>query len=461
MTEPKLLIISTYFSPAARIGARRAEKFAEAFLKQGWQVDVLSLDPEGNSPVDPTLKPPEGVGRFWAKPWFNPIRLAGFFNRVVWESVEDEKPLARMFFRSWMAKTLMRLACKAGVTSPFFPWEGPAMRALAGKRYDAVLASLPPSSAAVVGARYAEISGAVLYVDYRDPWHNLDFYDVKSSLAAHIRKVNADVEKTCLAAARRVVTVSPTLGRWAEEMTHTPVYVLPHGYIADPVMQPYPEALELPNLDAQDPSDDDPIVFYYVGALLYGRDLGPVFKLARDIEKQLGRRCRVLYSGIHGDRAREQAEKVGAADLLVTTGAIPHPQVNYLVRRVTVNVVVISPGYEYQYPGKLWDAVAAQRPILLLGTADCDSAQLVDGYGLGVVLSSSSTPDAKAVLTRLQQSEGAVAASVDIAAMTTEQLYGAFVDRVTSDIAGDVSSADISGAAVASADVVNADVVNG
>ncbi|HMB77934.1 MAG TPA: hypothetical protein VKN76_16175 [Kiloniellaceae bacterium] len=429
MTERKLLIVSTYFAPAARIGGRRAEKFAEAFLKQGWQVDVLSLDPVRNSPVDPTLKVPEGVGRFWAKPSFDPGRLAGLFKRVVWQSVEDKNPLARLLFRSWPLRALMRLAGGLGVISPFFPWEGPAMRALAGKRYDAVVATLPPSSAAVVGARHAAACGALLYVDYRDPWHDLNFYDAPSPLAAHFRQLNAKKEQACLEAARRVVAVSPTLGRWAEEKTDTPVYVLPHGYVAEPEMEPYPGRLELP-----DPADGAGlIVFYYVGALLYGRDLGPVFRLAKDIEDQQGRRCRVLYSGIHGDWARAQAERVGAADLLVDTGAIPHPQVNHLMRRVTANVVVISKGFEYQYPGKLWDAVAARRPILLMGDARSDSAQLVESHGLGVVLSSATNPAAD-VLARLQKSEGASAASDSIARMTTERLYAAFVEAVAEDV---------------------------
>jgi len=141
----------------------------------------------------------------------------------------------------------------------------------------------------------------------------------------------------------------------------------------------------------------------------------------------------VLYSGIHGDWARAQAERVGAADLLVDTGAIPHPQVNHLMRRVTANVVVISKGFEYQYPGKLWDAVAARRPILLMGDARSDSAQLVESHGLGVVLSSATNPAAD-VLARLQKSEGASAASDSIARMTTERLYAAFVEAVAEDV---------------------------
>ena len=432
MTRHKLLIISAYYAPAARIGARRAEKFAEAFLRQGWEVDVLSLDAANNSPVDESLKGPESVGRLAARPWVNPAKLSGLFNRTVWQTAAGRSRLARGLFRSAPAKLLMRLAASLGVTSPFFSWERPALRALDGRRYSAVLASVPPSSAALIAARQAQRSGALLYVDYRDPWFNLNFYEKRSKLARHFLELNADLERSCINAARRVVTVSPTLGRWAEEKTKTPVYVLPHGYVAAPPQEPYPGELDLPDLSGA----DDAIVFYYVGALLYDRDLGPLFALARAIERDTGRRCRVLYSGVHDELARRQAEKVGAADLLVSTGAIPHPQVNDLTRRVTANVVVISSGYEYQYPGKLWDAVSARRPIIVMGAEDCDSAQFVRDQGLGVVISPSSSLEAEAVLQRLQESAPRCASNRQIAAMTTDRLYRDFVETVTEDVTG-------------------------
>ena len=430
MTKHRLLIVSPYFAPAARIGGRRADKLAEAFLKQGWEVDVLTLDEANSGPADPGLKGPKGVGRLTAKPWTDPVRLAGLFSRTVWESVEVKGLVARLLFRGWPTKLLMRLAGALGLTSPYMPWEGPAARALGDRRYAVVLATVPPSSAAVIAARHSRRCGALLYIDYRDPWHNLNYYDMTAPLARYFRRLNAQEEKACIDAARRVVTVSPTLGRWAEQKTETPVYLLPHGYVADPDRAPYSEPLDLPDLQQEEAG----IVLYYVGALLYDRDLGPLYTLARDIERLSGRCCRVLYSGMHENLARDQAERVGAADLLISTGAISHPQVNDLMRRVTVNVVVISPGYEYQYPGKLWDAVAAKRPILLMGVENCDSAQLVESRGLGIVIPPGADIPVAEILDRLRHCESTCVENEGIADLTTDRLYAAFVETVTDDL---------------------------
>ena len=54
-----------------------------------------------------------------------------------------------------------------------------------------------------------------------------------------------------------------------------------------------------------------------------------------------------------------------------------------LARDATAIVVAVSEGYEYQYPGKIFDVVAAGRPVLLLAPAGAEAADLVLRHGLG------------------------------------------------------------------------------
>jgi hypothetical protein len=355
---------------------------------------------------------------------------AGLFSRVVWETVEIQNAMLRVLLKNKITQMLFRLAGRSGFIDPFCLWSGPAAKALKGRRYDVVIATIPPSSAATIAARHARLCGALSYVDYRDPWHNLNYYGRKTALAEYFLKINAAVEKRCIDGCAKVITVSPTLGRWAEEKTATPVHVLPHGFVPNPKTEVYDGDLGLPLQD----EDGSKIVFYYVGALLYDRDLSPVFELALGMRDQAGVDCRVLYSGNQGDLARRQAESVGAADCLVSTGQISHQQVNGLMAQVTANVVVISSGYEYQYPGKLWDAIAARRPVLLVGAADSDAAQLVKEHDLGIVMTPGAPLDTRQMLDRLRQSQSSSDRNLALSKLSTDRLYDDFVDDVTGDV---------------------------
>ena len=47
------------------------------------------------------------------------------------------------------------------------------------------------------------------------------------------------------------------------------------------------------------------------------------------------------------------------------------------------NIVIVSAGYEYSYPGKLFDLITAGRPIYVISSLESEAGKLVEKYGIG------------------------------------------------------------------------------
>ena len=156
------------------------------------------------------------------------------------------------------------------------------------------------------------------------------------------------------------------------------------------------------------------------------RRLVPLFKVAKAIAQAGRTSCHVIYSGTHEAIAREQAEAAGASDLLISTGLISLPEANYIMSKATANVVLISEDYEYMYPGKLWDSIAAGRPVIVIGKANGDSAQLVSRLGLGIVLPTHEDVDIATFLEELKAIDASDLSS-KAQSLEVETIYDPFV----------------------------------
>jgi hypothetical protein len=431
MNRRRLLLVSAFFAPSGKIAGRRAEKLARAFVKRGWEVDVLTLDPSFIPPIDTTLSIPDGVRVFQTRPTIHPQIVQSIMSRGVWQTIKIKNRVLRGLAFSPISRFLMKLSADIGINCPYRFWISSALKEVKGREYDLVIGTVPPVSAAILAMRIARATGARFVLEYRDPWTDIRLGTSSNDVAAHFIKRLEEAEQVCLTEASLVCAVSPTLGAWAEAKTKTPVWVLPHGY------EPSPPKTTPRNDQIVSMMNDGKagIFFYYAGVLLYKRSLVPLFKVAKAIAQAGGMSCHVIYSGTHEAIAREQAEAAGASDLLISTGLISLSEANYIMSKATANVVLISEDYEYMYPGKLWDSIAAGRPVIVIGKANGDSAQLVSRRGLGIVLPPHEDVDIATFLEELKALDASDLSS-KAQSLEVETIYDPFVREFGPEPAG-------------------------
>ena len=356
---PSLLIVTAAFAPCQWVGARRPERMARHLPARGWEVCVLTVLPQYTPPVDNAL---HYVGPAEV------LRTHAVLPRMALRSVRDRLHAGRKSAaapanpnqRPRPTSLIARAGRLAGRWLEFpdewIGWAPFALRAVRGRRFDAVLATVPVFSAGLIAQRLAKRCGAKLAIDYRDSWTEVVALD--QDAATTRRHQNA--EDMLLTQTQLVVAVTPTIGDRLHARCPVPVAVVPNAIDDTGPPAPWPTEARLA----------------YVGSLAYGRDLAPVLQAMGQLRQTQGIAVRLTYAGGDAPLALQQAEAHGVADLLDAHGPVSQARALQLVDAARAGIVISAPGYEYAYPGKIFEILGRQRPIVAIGPADSEVVRL-------------------------------------------------------------------------------------
>jgi predicted dinucleotide-binding enzyme len=374
---PSILIVTGWFSPSRQIGARRVERMAAQLLASGWQVTVLCPHPEYMAPIDGELAGPP-VERLGVHVLTLSAVAMARLGHLRGSPPPDAATAQRSRAKPGMDLQPIRAKAKKIASRTLrlgdFPdasigMMGPALAAVAGRRFDLVLGSLPWRSVGPVAAALARVTGAKLVLDYRDPW--TEGVGKEPGQDPHPKAWHRWLEDRCLAQASLVTGVSPTIVRWLADRARCPVELVTNGYLT--------AARRLP------PAPSPPIRLVYAGSLAYGRDLTPVLQAVAALG--LGPQQLVVdVAGPHGAGVLAQAAAMGLDPALVVDhGALSSSRALEMVQGGHVALVLGSPGFEYAYPGKIFEILSLDRPMWLLSPPGADAQTLIEDHQLGWV----------------------------------------------------------------------------
>lgn len=372
--HPSVLIVTAFFAPSRRVGARRPERMASQLVDRGWSVSVLTLETRYVEPLDPSMETQAKIEVIrtgmpspvdWLRRFRSSIRRSTRVHSV--ESREVLEDPERGPTRSGGFASRLRDALE--FPDPYAGWRWSAPWSVLGRSYDVVVATIPPYSSALVGRAIAKRCGAKYVLDYRDPWAESPGVVNAPSVPERLRRRHRDAEDACLADADLVFSVSRTLcERLARRSGHA-VQFLPNAVDATA-----PTAF----LEARDEGE-----FVYAGSLSYGRDLSALMRALAEVADAGPARPRLAYAGPHSDLVRAQAERVGATGRLNVLGNVSHADALAILRGARVGVVVVSDAYDYAIPGKIFDILGVRKPILILGPPHFEACRMVSRYHLG------------------------------------------------------------------------------
>ena len=402
MTAPRtLLLVAYYYPPLGGIGSLRALSFARHLPTHGFRPIIVTPE-RGAYGLDATLDPGAGSD-------VTVVRTGSLEPGVLLRRLRSGggPPAAagggdfvEATGRGGFSGLLRRLLHQA----VYFPdhangWIPAATRAAirAGRRHNVsvVLSTSPPVSGHLVALQAARALGVPAVLDFRDLWtaHRED------TASGGRFDVERRLERRLLRRAAAVTTVSEACRSWLLArhggVPKAPFVVLRNGYEESAFEEP--------------PPIREPGVFRIVHTgTVYGakQDLTSFFQaLARVREEgEFGAlRVELVFAGKVDAQARAAAEAAGCLELCRFVGFVPHPEAVSLLRTATLNLLLTwsVPGWVARgvCPGKMYEQIAAGRPVLALALPECEAGDVVRAAGGSLV---ADPHDAEGIATHLR-----------------------------------------------------------
>ena len=359
----KVLLVSFYFPPAGGGGVQRPLKLAQYLPALGVETHVLAPDDPHWIHRDEALRVP-------TQAWVHRARYLGPVGRKPAEELHGKEGLARL------ATQTRLLGRRALVPDENVSWNltaiPAAIRLVRRHEIDVVITTSPPNSVHLVGAAVKRATGARWVADLRD------------SVVAHAHRRS---ESRAVRAKEKVdVGVAKLVARSADAV------VCVSDFIADEVRTLEPRGRVLTIANGSDFDDFDGLVYTpgprmritHAGSFFGKRDPRPFLQALHDSELDIVAR----FLGDFRSSDREWADGLGLGDRLELIPYAPRATSLALQRDSDALLLLIPEAGgrgKGVLSGKVFEYLAAERPILAAVPPDGAAAELIRETGAGVV----------------------------------------------------------------------------
>ena len=375
----RVLVITYYWPPVGGSGVQRWVKFAKYLPSEGWQPVIYTPSNPDLGSVDESLlsdipAEAEVIKRRIFEPYGIYRKLTGSKGQIKVEANPGGggKGSSLKRLSMWVRGNLF-------MPDPRCLWIRPSVRFLTKylKEHpvDVIVSTGPPQSMHLIARNVSLATGIPWVADFRDPWTKI-FYFKHLMLGKRAERKHHELEQRVLDDATAVVAVSPLVQADFAAMTKTPVCLVTNGYDESD----YTEAI-VPEKG-----------FNVVHTGLLTAEGNPV-----ELWKVLGKKCRedadfassfrLTLAGKTDETVLESIRQAGLGDYLTDLGYIDHNKAVMQQRKASVLILPIreEPETKAILPGKLFEYLAARRPVLGVGTGEGAMAEVLKETGAGQI----------------------------------------------------------------------------
>jgi glycosyltransferase, family 1 len=389
----KVLIITYYWPPAGGPGVQRWVKFVKYLRDFG--IEPIIYTPE--NPTYPLLDPhiaadiPEDLTLLKTK-IFEPYALASLFSKEKTQKISagiipTKKP-------SLLDKLLLWIRGNLFIPDARVLWVRPSVKYLSEylteHPIDTIITTAPPHSLHLIGLRLKEKFPSLRWIaDFRDPWTTIGYHSQLRLTKRSVRKHLA-MERRVLQTADTLIVTSPSTQREFQAKTSRPIEVITNGYDDD--------------FPTQTPSLSPYFLLSHIGSLLSERNPEPLWQVLSEMTREqpdFRRDLRLCLAGKVSDEVLTSLQKWQLTDYLDLKGYISHTEAIALQRQSQLLLLleINHPKTEGIIPGKLFEYMASQRPILALGYKQWDVKDIIAQTQTGITLSLTDTQAIREALT--------------------------------------------------------------
>jgi glycosyltransferase involved in cell wall biosynthesis len=359
----KVLIVSFYFPPAGGVGVQRPLKFAAQLPELGVETHVLAPDDPRWLHRDEELQPPAEVRVHRA-------RYLGPRGRRPAEELRQVSGVRRVARR---AQLFARRLIVPDENATWLVTAVPAaIKLVRREQIDVVLTTSPPGSIHLVGAAVKRATGVPWVADLRDPLVAHPHRDVARLVVRLKDRAQGVVGRIVSRHADAIVAVSDAI---ADEMRQ----LGPRGQIV-----PIANGCDFDDFAGLEHTPSRPFRFTHTGSFFGKRDPRPFLAALAQVDDVVAR-----FVGDFRSADREWADALGLSDRIELIPYMSHRRALELQRDSEALLLLIPDAGgrgEGILSGKVFEYLAAERPILALVPTAGAAARLLTETGAGIVV---------------------------------------------------------------------------
>lgn len=373
----RALIITYYWPPAGGPGVQRWLKFIKYF--KDFDIEPIVFVPE--NPSYPLMdekfidEVPSDL-EIIKLPIKEPYGLAKFMGKK--KTTQLSSGIISAKNESTIEKVMLFVRGNFFIPDARIGWVKPSVQFLSNylkeNPVDVLITTGPPHSLHLIGIQLKRIMGIKWLADFRDPWTTIHYHQ-SLRLNERSQKKHEQLEKEVLNTADVLVVTSPSTKAEFNLKTKVPIHVITNGYdedIEDIVVE-----------------RDQRFTISHIGSLLSGRNPEIFWMVLKELMEELPSFKEDLQLNFAGALSEEVKNSISEKELTSNSnylGYISHAEALKLQKRSQLLLLVEMdrPETKCIIPGKLFEYLAAQRPIIAFGPHGSDIKGILDETQAGL-----------------------------------------------------------------------------
>ncbi|HSD05870.1 glycosyltransferase family 4 protein [Flavobacterium sp.] len=372
----KVLIVTYYWPPAGGPGVQRWLKFAKYLPDFDIQPVVYVPENPTYPIVDVNLEKEVSEKVIVLKnKIFEPYQLASVFSKNKTQKISSGI-IPNQKKQTFLEKTLLWIRGNLFIPDARVFWVKPSIKYL--EKYilenniDIVITSGPPHSLHLIGMVLKQKLKITWFADFRDPWTTIGYHKALRLSTKAERKHKA-LEYRVLNTANKIIVTSKTTKTEFEAITNRPITVITNGYDNEPVTK-----VEL----------DVKFSLAHIGSFLSERNPVILWESLVELIHEIPDFASHLELKLIGKVSQEVLDTIGQFKLdpyLNNLGYLSHSEAISHQRNSQVLLLIEINSEETKsiIPGKLFEYMVSNRPIIAIGPQDSDFAEIITETNTG------------------------------------------------------------------------------
>lgn len=377
MSSKKVLIITYYWPPAGGPGVQRWLKFVK-YLPD-FDIEPIVYIPENPSYplIDEKLLSEVSDSTIILKnKIFEPYALASFLSKNKTKKL-GAGIITQKKKQSLIEKTMLWIRGNVFIPDARIFWVKPSVKYL--KKYiqenhiETIITTGPPHSLHLIGLDLKKQLNINWIADFRDPWTTIGYHkELKLSKWASAK--HKALEKEVMTTCDTILVTSPTTKSEFESITKQPIEVITNGYDMEKIVrQPL----------------DSTFTLAHIGSFLSERNPQILWESLSELIQENETFATHFKLKLIGAVSKEVLQSISDFKLdnfVVNLGYVSHQAalVQQKSSQVLLLIEIDSEDTKCIIPGKLFEYMVSERPILAIGPKNSDFENIIKQTNTGV-----------------------------------------------------------------------------